>query len=156
MKQQHERFMTFKAYRESNPGELAKISSINSINLSLLHQFQLALTVSAVSGRELLQVPSLGEKFWEWNFFFFFSLSVYYSSTHVIVKWFMKPPVPRLRYCHLNNEYSATCSNPPAAIPRNRTKSDRALLLSPSLFKTNNADSWKTHSNCCHSSRTAR
>lgn len=58
----------------------------------------------------------------------------------------MKPPVPRLRYCHLNNEYSATCSNPPAAIPRNRTKSDRALVRYSSLFKTNNADSWKTHS----------
>lgn len=37
--------MTFKAYMESDPGELATISSINSINLSLLHQFQLALTV---------------------------------------------------------------------------------------------------------------
>lgn len=62
MKQLHERSVTFKAFIESNLGELAKISSINSINLSLLHQFQLVLTVSAVSGRELLQVPSLGEK----------------------------------------------------------------------------------------------
>lgn len=55
----------------------------------------------------------------------------------------MKPPLPRLRYCHLNNEYSATCSNPLAAIPRNRTKPDRALFLSPSLFTTNNGDSLK-------------
>lgn len=70
MKPLHERFMTFKAYMESNPGELAMISSINSINLSLLHRFQLVLTVSAVPARELLQVSSLGEKFLEWNFFF--------------------------------------------------------------------------------------
>lgn len=46
----------------------------------------------------------------------------------------MKPPVPRLRYCHLNNEYSATCSNPPAAIPRNRTKSDRERSFSTLHF----------------------
>lgn len=62
--------MTFKAYMESDPGALATISSINSINLSLLHQFQLVLTVSAVCGR-VLQVSSLGEKHWERNFFFF-------------------------------------------------------------------------------------
>lgn len=69
MKQLEERFMTFKAYIESSPWEHAAISSINSINLSLLHHFQLVLTVSAVSERDLLQVPSLGEKFWKWNFF---------------------------------------------------------------------------------------
>lgn len=66
----------FQAFIESNLGELAKISSINSINLSLLHQFQLVLTVSAVSGRELLQVPSLGENFWEDFFFLLFPSSI--------------------------------------------------------------------------------
>lgn len=65
MKQLDERFTTFKAYTESNAGEPATISPINSINLSLLHQFQLASTVSTVPGRELLQVPSLGENFWK-------------------------------------------------------------------------------------------
>lgn len=39
MKQQNEGFMTFRAFVESNPGELITIASINSINLSLLHQF---------------------------------------------------------------------------------------------------------------------
>lgn len=70
MKQLDERFMTFKAYMESNPGELVTISSINSINLSLLHQFQLVSTVSAVSGRELPQVPRLKEKNKEVKLFF--------------------------------------------------------------------------------------
>ena len=63
--------MTFKAYMESDPGALAMISSINSINLSLLHQFQLVLTVSAVCGR-VLQVSSLGEKTLGEKLFFFF------------------------------------------------------------------------------------
>lgn len=67
MKQLDERFVTFKAYMESNPGELATISSINSINLSLLHQFQL---VSTVSGTELPHVPRLKEKNKEVKLFF--------------------------------------------------------------------------------------
>lgn len=41
------RFMTFKVHIESNLRELVKISSINPINLSLLHRFQLVSTVSA-------------------------------------------------------------------------------------------------------------
>lgn len=56
MKQLHERFMTFKAYIE----ELARISSISSINLSLRHQFQLLLMVSAASGKAATSV--LAEK----------------------------------------------------------------------------------------------
>lgn len=55
---------TFKACVESNPEELAAISSINSINLSLLHQFQLVLTISAVSGRAATSVLAKKNFFW--------------------------------------------------------------------------------------------
>lgn len=58
MKQPHGCFMTFKDHIVSNPEELATISSINSINLSLLHQFQLVLMVSADSGKAATTVPA--------------------------------------------------------------------------------------------------
>lgn len=61
----------FQSHIGRDAEELITISSINSINLSLLHQFYLVLNVSAVSARELLQVPLLwGINFGGETFFF--------------------------------------------------------------------------------------
>lgn len=78
MKQLHEHFMTFKDHIDSNPEELATISSINSINLSLLHQFQLVLMVSAVSGKAatIVSAKTIFSKVKLYYYFFSPSLSV--------------------------------------------------------------------------------